>query len=101
MKELFSRVRPQADPIELQPAEPITTTSTTPDMDIEHKNSNDSAKETSTDLQPRGSESQDLSDYYEDIIRKEAQPGVQKIEATTQVWSKKALTSSLHHVSET
>lgn len=60
-------------------------------MDNEHKASDDDVKGTSTDLQPRGSSNQDMSDYYEDIIHKEAQPGVQKIEATTQVWSKKHL----------
>lgn len=91
MKELFSRLQPQADSIELQPTDSITPTSNTPDMDIERKTSDDGAKESCTDLQPRGSSNQDMLDYYEEIIRKEAQPGVQKIEATTQVWSKKHL----------
>lgn len=91
MKELFGRLRSQADAVELQPAESTTATSNTPDMDNEHKASDDSIKENSTDSQPRGSSNQDMSDYYEDIIRKEARRGVQKIEATTQVWSKKHL----------
>lgn len=88
MRELFSRLRPQLDPVGLQTEGPIRSTTT--DVDLENKEANSMPKEASVDAQPRSSSSND-TDSDDEIVHKDAQYGVQKMEATTQAWSKKHL----------
>jgi hypothetical protein len=91
MREIFGRFRPRASSIEMQPVRPITTL--TPDIqktDTPPKTPDNNTRETLTSSLPRATPTQDTdSDVH--LVRKDAQPGVQKIEATTQVWSKKHL----------
>jgi hypothetical protein len=74
----------------MQPMEPTTTS--TPDIrtDTSPKEPDNTTRETLTSSLPRANPTQDTdSDVH--LVRKDAQTGVQKIEATTQVWSKKHL----------
>jgi hypothetical protein len=68
------------------------TTTSTPDIrtDTSPKEPDNTTRETLTSSLPRANPTQDTdSDVH--LVRKDAQTGVQKIEATTQVWSKKHL----------
>jgi hypothetical protein len=91
MRETFSRFRPRANSIEMQLMGPITTL--TPDIqktDTDPQTPDNNTRETLAESLPRASPNQDTdSDVH--LVRKDAQAGVQKIEATTQVWSKKHL----------
>ncbi|KAM0713716.1 hypothetical protein Q7P37_010678 [Cladosporium fusiforme] len=88
MRELFTRLRPQLDPVALQPEGPIR--SNTNDVDPEKTDVSDTPKEATVVAQPRSIASND-NDSDDEIVHKDAQYGVQKIEATTQAWSKKHL----------
>lgn len=90
MREIFGRLRPQADPIELQTAGSTPATPDTRNVDIKCEAPNDNATAASVQTQPRVNSEQDTRSNDE-LIRKDTQAGVQKIEATTQVWSKKHL----------
>jgi hypothetical protein len=74
----------------MQPMEPSTTF--TPDIrtDTSPKDPDNTTRATLTSSLPRATPTQDTdSDVH--LVRKDAQTGVQKIEVTTQVWSKKHL----------
>jgi hypothetical protein len=90
MRDLFSRFRPRASSIEMQPTRPITTFTPDIERDTSPKTPDNNTRETLTSSLPLATPTQDTdSDVH--LVRKDAQTGVQKMEATTQVWSKKHL----------
>lgn len=95
MRELFSRLRPR-------PLEPTDLQTTANDekavrpvvfgVGVPLEDTNANSKEANVDAQPRpvsSSPDNDLSD--DEGLSKDAQAGVQKMEATTKAWSKKHL----------
>jgi len=64
----------------------------TPGIELENKNSTNT-KNTSDDSESRASPKQ-ATDSDGDVAQKDAQAGVQKMEAMTQVWSKKHLVAA-------
>lgn len=93
MRELFSRLRPRPlEPVGRQTTqydEPIKTVRL--DDGIPMHASDGSSKEANIDAQPRPSSNLDADSSDDEGVSKDAQAGVQKMEATTQVWSKKHL----------
>lgn len=90
MREIFGRSKPQAESIELQNAESIHSASDIHNADTErdvHNNHNIGA---TPDCITQATPTQGF-DSDDDIINKDSQAGVQKMEATTKVWSKKHL----------
>jgi hypothetical protein len=76
----------------MQPVAPIKTSTSDSQQKIDDlpKTPDNKSRETSPETQPRAPPNQDTdSDVH--LVRKDAQVGVQKIEATTQVWSNKHL----------
>lgn len=88
MRELFSRLRPQADPVNFQAEGPIG--STTYVAELEDKEVTMIPKQAAFKTSPHPANSKD-TDSHNEVVHKDAQYGVQKIEATTQAWSKKHL----------
>lgn len=95
MRDLLCRLRPQVDPADLQTDDRIrpTTTATTPAVDAGDKEVNSIPKEASISGPPLSS-STNATDHNQGVVDKDVQHGVQKIEATTQAWSKRHLAAA-------
>jgi len=72
---------------------PPNTTRDAHDVELENDTPTANTKNTANEPQPQASPNQD-TDSDEGFAQKNAQAGVQKIEATTQVWSKKHLVAA-------
>lgn len=86
MREFFGRFRPQADTIEMHNAESIISASDIRHVDHEktkHHNRGATPNSIAQTTPTQGFDSD------EEMIHRDAQAGVQKIEAITRVWSKK------------
>ena len=94
MRELFSRLRPRPlEPTDLQttanedkPIRPVFF-----HQGVPLQGTNGIPKEANIDAQPRPSSSPDNDVSDDEGLSKDAQAGVQKMEATTKAWSKKHL----------
>lgn len=76
-------------------AQAVTSDSTaqeTPGTELENNNTVDT-RNTSDDSEPRATPKQD-ADSDGDPVQTKAQAGVRKMEATTQIWSKKHLVAA-------
>jgi len=91
MREIFGRLRPSLNPtaLETEKSEAQVNTSSN-NAGLENASTHDHSKEATTHTQPRSVSAQD-TDSDDELVHKDAQAGVQKMEATTQVWSKKHL----------
>lgn len=87
MKDLFSRLRRQPKHTAPETEAPINSSN---NIGLENIEANGRVKHTALGAQPQTTSTQD-TDSNDEAIHKDAQPGVQKMEATTQVWSKKHL----------
>jgi hypothetical protein len=89
MREIFGRLRPSLNPTALETEKSETTNSNDASLEnaspLEHY-----GKEATTHAQPRSVTAQD-NDSDDELVHRDAQAGVQKMEATTQVWTKKHL----------
>jgi hypothetical protein len=92
MREIFGRLRPSLDPTALETEKSETqATTTSNDASLENAGSHeDYSKEATAHSQPRSVTAQD-NDSDDEPVHRDAQAGVQKMEATTQVWTKKHL----------
>lgn len=93
MREIFGRLRPQANSGTTHAIEPAHTTRYAHDVELENNTPSDITKNTSVTSQPRMGSNQD-TDSDKDPVQQNAQAGVQKMEATTQVWTKKHLAAA-------
>ena len=91
MREIFGRLRPSLTPaaLETEKSESQATTASH-DASLENASSHEHSKEATTHAQPRSVTAQD-NDSDDELVHRDAQAGVQKMEATTQVWTKKHL----------
>jgi len=91
MRDLFGRLRPSlnATALETEKSE-ANVTAGSHDASLENADSHEHSKEADTHTQPRSVSAQD-TDSDDEIVHRDAQAGVQKMEATTQVWSRKHL----------
>jgi hypothetical protein len=93
MREMFGCFRLLAGRMAAQAAvTPDNTARETPGVELQNKSPADT-KNTSDESEPRVSPKQE-ADSDGDPIQENAQAGVQKMEATTQVWSKKHLVAA-------
>jgi len=91
MREIFGRLgRLCCHPACMYPP---NTTRDAHDVELENDTPTANTKNTANEPQPQASPNQD-TDSDEGFAQKNAQAGVQKIEATTQVWSKKHLVAA-------
>lgn len=86
MREFFSRFRPQADTIEMHNAESVISASDI--RHIDHENTKHHNRGATPNSIAQTTPTQGF-DSDEEMIHRDAQAGVQKIEAITKVWSKK------------
>jgi hypothetical protein len=89
MREIFGRLRPSLNPTALETEKSETPTGSN-DASLENASSHDHSKEAIEHSQPRSVTAQD-NDSDDELVHRDAQAGVQKMEATTQVWTKKHL----------
>jgi hypothetical protein len=95
MREIFGRLRPSLTPaaLETEKSESQATTASH-DASLENAGSHEyyskEATTATTHSQPRSVTAQD-NDSDDEPVHRDAQAGVQKMEATTQVWTKKHL----------
>jgi hypothetical protein len=94
MKGIFGCLRLQASrAMATQAMDTNSTAEEAHGMSLENKISTDNTTNTSDEPQPRVSPVEE-TDSHGDPVQNNAQAGVQKIEATTQVWSKKHLVAA-------
>lgn len=91
MRDLFGRLRPSLNPtaLETEKSEAQAAAGSN-DAGLENANSHQHSKEATAHSQPRSVTAQD-NDSDDELVHRDAQAGVQKMEATTQVWTKKHL----------
>ena len=89
MREIFGRLRPSLNPTALETEKSETPTGSN-DASLENASSHDHSKEAIAHSQPRSVTAQD-NDSDDELVHRDAQAGVQKMEATTQVWTRKHL----------
>jgi hypothetical protein len=92
MRELFGCFRLQASQVAAQAVTPDNTAQDTIGTELGNKNPTDT-RNTSDESEPRAAPKQD-ADGDGDLVQENAQAGVQKMEATTQVWTKKHLVAA-------
>lgn len=94
MRAFLSRLRRQLRLIARESEGLSDTTTMNPnDIDLDHRESNGCAKAATAQIQAFSNPAQDTASNDE-VIQKDAQAGVQRMEATTQVWSKKHLVAA-------
>lgn len=92
MRELFGCFRPQASRVAAQAVISDSTPRETHGVELENKNPTDT-RNTSDESEPRATPAQD-ADRDGGPIQKNAQAGVQRMEATTHAWNKKHLVAA-------
>jgi hypothetical protein len=92
MREIFGCFRLQASRVAAQAVTSDSTARETPDHELQNKDSADS-RNSPDESEPRATSKQD-ADSDGDPVQKTAQAGVQRMEATTQVWTKKHLVAA-------
>lgn len=92
MRELFGCFRPQASRVAAQAVIDDSTPRETHGVELENKNPTDT-RNTSDESEPRAIPTQDV-DSGGHPVQRNAQAGVQRMEATTQVWTKKHLVAA-------
>ena len=91
MREIFGRLRPSLTPTALETEKSEAhAISGSNDASLENASSHEHSKEATTHAQPRSVTAQD-NDSDDELVHRDAQAGVQKMEATTQVWTKNHL----------
>lgn len=93
MKEMFSRLRPHAKRVATEAMVSNGTSEEAHSIELENEITADNTTGTSDESKPRASPKQD-NDSDGDFVQNNAQAGVQKMEATTQVWTKKHLAAA-------
>jgi len=93
MKEILSRLRPHAKRVATEAMNSNGTSEEAPDIELENEIPADNTTSISDDSKSRASPKQD-NDSDGDLAQNNAQAGVQKMEATTQVWTKKHLVAA-------
>lgn len=97
MRTLIVRLRQQLRPVafESEGSSDASTTMNLNDIDLDRREPNGRAKAATAQIQahPDPAHSTPAQDTAsnDELVQKDAQPGVQKMEATTKVWSKKHL----------
>lgn len=92
MRELFGCFRPRASRVAAQAVISDSTPLETHGIELENKNPTDT-RNTSDESEPRATPTQD-ADNDGVPVQENAQAGVQRMEATTQVWTKKHLVAA-------
>jgi hypothetical protein len=91
MRDLFGRLRPSLNPTALETEKSeVQANAGSTDTGLENASSHEHSKEATAHSQPRSVTAQD-NDSDDELVHRDAQAGVQKMEATTQVWTKKHL----------
>lgn len=97
MRALIFRLRQQLRPVafESEGSSDATTTMNLNDIDLDHREPNGRAKAATAQIQaqsdPTHSTPAQGTASNDELVQKDAQPGVQRMEATTQVWSRNHL----------
>ena len=92
MREIFGCFRLQATRVVAQAVTSDSTVQETPASELENKDPADT-RTTTDESEPRATPRQD-ADSDGDPVQENTQAGVQKMEATTQVWTKKHLVAA-------
>jgi hypothetical protein len=91
MRDLFGRLRPSLNPTALETEKSeVQANAGSTDTGLENASPHEHSKEATAHSQPRSVTAQD-NDSDDELVHRDAQAGVQKMEATTQVWTKKHL----------